>query len=72
MNRMRLDTDKGTNTAYIYVKDNIKAGEVKKTIAMNDEIILEFSKDMKLLGVEILNATKYLPKEILSRVKESA
>ncbi|HIJ98937.1 TPA: DUF2283 domain-containing protein [archaeon] len=60
MNNMKIDRDEELNTAYIYIKDRVEKGEAKKTIAVNDEIILDFSEDMKLLGIEILNAEKYL------------
>jgi len=63
MNNMRIEYDRKANAAYVYIKDKIAAGEVKKTISMNNEIILDFSEKMQLLGVEILNARKYLPKQ---------
>lgn len=63
MNNMRIERDNELNVAYIYVKDAISKGEAKKTIRVNDDIVLDFSEDMKLLGIEILNASKYLSEE---------
>jgi len=62
---MRIKVDEEAKSAYIYIKDEVKKGEVKKTKALNDEIILDFDKDGKLIGIEILNAVKYLPKKTL-------
>ncbi len=60
MNNMKIERDRELNVAYIYIKEKIGKGEAKRTLAVNDEIILDFTKDMKLLGIEILNAEKYL------------
>ena len=60
-----IKVDKEAEAAYIYLKDKFNKGEVKKTIALNDEIILDFDKDNKLIGIEVLNAVKYLPKQAL-------
>ncbi|MDP7282186.1 MAG: DUF2283 domain-containing protein [Candidatus Undinarchaeales archaeon] len=63
---MKLNYDKEANAAYIYLKESIGAGEVKRTISMNQEINLDFSANNQLLGIEILNAKKYLPDEVIS------
>jgi len=68
---MKFEYDKTVDAAYIYLKYPIKEGEAKKTIALNDNIILDFDKDRKLIGVEILNATKVLNKKALAQVKAS-
>lgn len=62
---MKFEYDKDVDAAYIYLKYPVKEGESKKTIQLNDNIILDFDKDNKLLGVEILDATKSLKKEVL-------
>ncbi len=67
MNRtMKFEYEKEDDVAYIYLEYPIKDGNVKKTIALNDEIILDFDENEKLLGVEILNATKHLKKQVLT------
>jgi uncharacterized protein YuzE len=62
---MRFEYDREADAAYIYVKYPIKEGEVKRTIALNDEIILDFDKNNKLIGIEILNAKKVLSRKVL-------
>ena len=66
MNKMKLEYDKEANSAYIYLKDSISNGEVKRTVSMNQEINLDFSADEHLLGIEILDAKKYLPAEAIT------
>ena len=55
---MKFEYDKDADAAYIYIEHPIKEGEVKKTIELNESIILDFDKKGKLLGMEILNASK--------------
>ncbi len=62
---MRFEYDKDVDAAYIYLEDSIVDGEVDKIIELNDNIILDFDKNGKLLGVEILSATKVLNKKSL-------
>lgn len=62
---MKLEYDKDVDAAYIYIEDNIKDGGVTKTIELNDNIILDFDAKGKLIGVEILNASKVLNEKIL-------
>ncbi len=62
---MKLEYDKEMDAAYIYIKYPIKAGEAKKTIELNENIILDFDSKQKLIGVEILDASKVLDKEVL-------
>ena len=65
---MKLEYDKEVDAAYIYVKYPIKDGEAKKTIELNDNITLDFDENDKLLGIEILDASKVLKKEFLTKV----
>jgi uncharacterized protein YuzE len=61
---MKIDMDKDANAAYIYIKECIEEGEVAKTIEVNQDILLDFDKDNKLLGIEIKNAKENLSKEL--------
>ncbi|MEK6901660.1 MAG: DUF2283 domain-containing protein [Nanoarchaeota archaeon] len=63
---MKFEYDKDVDAAYIYLKYPVKEGEAKKTIQLNDNIILDFDEQDKLLGVEILDASKVLKKEVLA------
>jgi uncharacterized protein YuzE len=62
---MKFGYDKDVDAAYIYLEHPIKKGQVKKTIELNDNIILDFDADEKLLGVEILEASTVIRKKAL-------
>ena len=62
---MKFEYDKEVDAGYIYVEYPIKEGEAKKTIELNENIILDFDGKGKLIGVEILNASKVLNKKTL-------
>jgi uncharacterized protein YuzE len=67
---MKIGIDKEADAAYIYVKSRIEDGEVAKTIEVNNNIILDFDADGKLIGIEILNASKNLTKDFLNSVSQ--
>ena len=62
---MKFEYDKEGDAAYIYLEYPIKENETKKTIELNENIILDFNGNGKLLGVEILDASKVLNKKVL-------
>ncbi|MBI2449405.1 DUF2283 domain-containing protein [Candidatus Pacearchaeota archaeon] len=62
---MKFEYDKDADAAYIYLEDSIEDGEVKKTIELNDNIILDFDKNGKLIGIEILDASIILNKKAI-------
>lgn len=62
---MKFEYDKEVDAGYIYLEHPIKGGGIKKTIELNDNIILDFDEKRKLLGVEILNASKVLNKKTI-------
>ena len=59
---MKAEYDKEVDAAYIYLVDKIEKGEVKKTIKLDDAISLDFDKNDKLIGIEILKASHTLSK----------
>jgi len=67
---MRLEYDKDVDAAYIYLEDEIKEGQATKTIELNEDIILDFDAKGKLIGMEILNASKILNEKILLKVNQ--
>lgn len=66
---MKLEYDSEADAAYIYIEYPIREGESKKTIELNENIILDFDKNGKILGMEILNASKIMNKKALVEVK---
>ena len=69
---MRFKYDDDVDAAYIYLKDRIDKGEVKTTISLNDNIILDFDSKNKLIGIEVLNASNVMPKASLAKRKVRA
>ena len=57
---MKVNYDRQADAAYIYLK-KIAPGEVKHTIEMDKNIILDFDSQKKLVGIEILSASKVIP-----------
>ena len=66
---MRAVYDKKADAAYIYLKDKIKKGEVKKTVPMNENVILDFDVNKKLIGIEILSASKIVPRQTVAAMQ---
>lgn len=62
---MKFSYDKEADAAYVYFVDSIGDGEAVETIELNDNIVLDFDKDGKLLGMEILSAGKVLGEKVL-------
>ena len=68
---MKLEYDKDVDAAYIYIEHPIKDGAVKKTIELNNNIVLDFDNKGKLLGVKILNTGKVMSKKVLVEAKHA-
>ena len=68
---MRFEYDKEVDAAYIYLEETIKKGEAKKTIELNENFILDFDSKNKLLGIEILDASKILNKKAILEAQAS-
>lgn len=66
---MKFEYDKDVDAAYIYLEDTIGNGEVDKTIELNNNIIIDFDKKGKLIGIEILDASKVLNQKSLLKAK---
>ena len=62
---MKFEYDRDVDAAYIYLQHPIKDGEVKNTVEL-DNINLDYDKDGKLVGIEILNASRLISRKILS------
>ena len=68
---MKFEYDKEANSAYIYVDESIDDGEAVKTIELDQNIILDFDSKGKLLGVEILDASKVLNEKVLLQAQSN-
>lgn len=65
---LRLTYDREADAAYVYLAQ-IEPGAVKKTIPWGQEpgkeLFLDFDEEGKLVGMEILDASKILSKRTL-------
>ena len=52
---MKITYDKIANAAYLYFK---KAQKVTRTIPISEDVIVDFDSRGRILGIEILNASK--------------
>lgn len=57
---IKITLDKEANAAYIYLKE-ISPGETAKTISLNDSINIDLDQNGQILGIEVINASKNLP-----------
>ncbi len=62
---MKFEYDREVDAAYVYLVYPIKEGQARVQRCLNENIILDFDNKGKLLGVEILNASKVLNKKAL-------
>jgi uncharacterized protein YuzE len=67
---MKVSYDRKVDAAYIYFKEDIGAGGVAKTYPcdpteVGGEINLDFDKEGRLVGIEVLDASKKLPPAML-------
>jgi uncharacterized protein YuzE len=68
---MKISYDQSTDAAYIYLADEIRPGGVAKTYCcdpqeVNGQIHLDFDSDGRLIGIEVLDASRRLPEILLS------
>jgi len=69
---MRILFDRQTNTAYLELSDE---GEKSRThacdpLGVNGEINLDFSIGGELIGIEVLDARRMLPGDLLARAEK--
>ena len=66
---MRVEFDRSANAAYIYLRE-IEDGGVAKTVVIDEAPVqLDFDKHGRLIGIEVLRATRYLPDEVLKKAE---
>jgi uncharacterized protein YuzE len=71
MKTMEFEYDRKVDAAYVYLVYPIKDGRAKVQRSLDENITLDFDSKGKLLGVEILNASKVLSKEALIAAKSA-
>jgi uncharacterized protein YuzE len=68
---MRLTYDEETDAAYLYFEYPIGERQVTETREVQENILFDFDEKKKLLGVEILGASKILSRKALLEAKQS-
>jgi uncharacterized protein YuzE len=71
---MKITYDRSIDAVYIYLNIKANKGQVAKTypcnpIEVGGEINLDFDSDGKLLGVEVMNASNKLSKDIIENAE---
>ena len=73
---MKITYDKRADAAYIYLENRIDAGGISRAYNCDPfeaqaEINLHFDSSDRLVGIEILDASKLLPKNLLEQLLSS-
>jgi uncharacterized protein YuzE len=64
---MNISYDSEADAAYIYLleRERIGVGGVRTSVPVDDDIVLDFDSDERLVGIEVLSARKRLPPHLL-------
>ena len=57
---MKITFDKEADAAYIYLTE-IAKGEVARTVSLNESVYIDLDKKGRMLGIDILSASRNLP-----------
>ncbi len=71
---MKITYDPSTDAAYIYLVPKIETGGVNATyccdpLEINGQINLDFDASGRLVGIEVLGASRKLPADLLKQAK---
>ena len=72
---MRIVFDKKNDTAYFHLVNDSVPSEAARThacdpIGVNGEINLDFNESGQLVGIEVLDARRILPTELLAQAEK--
>ena len=68
---VKIDYDKKSDAAYLYVVYPLENGAVKKSVPLSEDVVLDFDENEQLLGIEILETSKNESAEfLLEQVKK--
>lgn len=65
---MKVEYDRRADAAYIILGEQVGRGEVSRTVACDpsrEVINLDFDREGRLVGIEVLDASKCLSPEVL-------
>ncbi|MDD9953440.1 MAG: DUF2283 domain-containing protein [Candidatus Woesearchaeota archaeon] len=66
---MKFEYDKEVDAGYLYVTYPVADSAVEKTMELDKDIVLDLNEKGKLLGIEILNASKVLTPEKMTELQ---
>lgn len=66
---MIVTYDRQVDAMYIAF-EKIRAGGVKQTISLNEDIVIDLDRAKKIIGIEIMGASKNLAKKGLDEVEK--
>jgi uncharacterized protein YuzE len=66
---MRVTYDRFANAAYIYLQ-KIEPGGVHRSVPVDaEDVVLDFDREGKLIGIEVLAADRVLAREFLAQAE---
>ncbi len=73
---MKITYDKSADAAYIYLEDRIGEAGISKTYMCDPKevgmINLDFNTEGKLVGIEVMDASKRLSPEVLLKAEQTS
>lgn len=63
---MKIEYDSDADAAYVYLKYPLKDGECKQTKKISEHVYFDLDATGKIVGVEILHASKHLHKDVIA------
>ena len=66
---MRIHYDRSADAAYIYLRE-IAPGDATTQLPLfgkplHDHVVLDFDRDARLIGIDVMSASRALPEELL-------
>lgn len=61
---MKIQYDKLADALYIF----LKKGRIQKTIKAGKEVLIDVDKQGRIVGIEILNASRQIPKKEIGKI----
>lgn len=66
---LRVTFDRSANAAYVYLRESAPGGVARTVVCEDMPIQLDLDKNGHPIGIEVLNATKLLPVDIIHRAE---
>ena len=70
MSEFRVTFSPRANAAYIYIADEVAHGDAVSQVTCGADVVLDYDESGKLLGIEILAATRLLSPKLLGEATQ--